>query len=209
MRIAIIVEGDTEKVFMPILRNFLSQRLAGKMPRLIPRTPRGQGGLIPQGKNLKRLVELTLSDRRNPVDAVIALTDVYTGSTPPVFRDADDAIRKMKEWVGKNQTKFYAHAAQYDFEAWLLPYWDDIQKLAGHNRNQPGSHPEGVNHNKPPSYHLKELFEAGKSRDSYSKTRDAKRILQGKDLMISIQKCPQLKSFVNTILQLCDGDLIP
>lgn len=65
-------------------------------------------------------------------------------------------------------------------------------------------HPEKVNHNKPPAHRLGSLFEAGKCRDSYSKPRDAKRILENADLMIAIQACPELKAFVNTILTLCD-----
>jgi hypothetical protein len=63
----------------------------------------------------------------------------------------------MKAWVGNNPN-FYPHAAQYDFEAWLLPYWSTNQKLARHNKSAPGSLPEQVNHNNPPSYRIKEIF---------------------------------------------------
>jgi hypothetical protein len=34
VRIVILVEGDTERVFLPTLRAFLSSRLQGKMPSL-------------------------------------------------------------------------------------------------------------------------------------------------------------------------------
>ena len=36
MKIAILVEGATEKALMPSLRRFLNSRLPGKMPRLKP-----------------------------------------------------------------------------------------------------------------------------------------------------------------------------
>ena len=36
IRIAIIVEGATEKAFMPKLREFLKERLQDKMPKLDP-----------------------------------------------------------------------------------------------------------------------------------------------------------------------------
>ncbi|MEZ2228116.1 DUF4276 family protein [Microcoleus sp.] len=62
---------------------------------------------------------------------------------------------------------------------------------------------------KPPSKHIQEIFELGKCRDSYSKTRDAPRILKDQDLMKAVNECPELKAFVNTILLLCNGDLIP
>jgi hypothetical protein len=110
----------------------------------------------------------------------------------------------MRHWVGANP-RFYPHAAQYDFEAWLLPFWSEIQRLAGHNRNAPAGPPEQVDHNRPPSAHIREIFRVGTCRDDYSKPRDGKRILQGKDLAIAATACPELKSFLNTILALCEG----
>jgi hypothetical protein len=75
-------------------------------------------GRIPKEEKLRRTVQNLLRNGKVPSDAVIALTDVYTGTKD--FVDAADAKRKMREWVGSND-KFYPHAAQYDFEAWLLP----------------------------------------------------------------------------------------
>ena len=62
--------------------------------------------------------------------AVVALTDVYTGTRE--FDDAADAKAKMRVWAGP-EARFHPHAAQHDFEAWPLVYWADIVKLAGHN----------------------------------------------------------------------------
>jgi hypothetical protein len=107
----------------------------------------------------------------------------------------------MQAWVGKND-KFHPHAAQYDFEAWLLPFWGDIQALAGHNKGAPSGPPEGVNHHRPPSHYIREIFRIGSGRDDYAKPRDANRILRGKDLTISASKCPELRAFLNTILTL-------
>ena len=95
----------------------------------------------------------------NAADHVIALTDVYTGSTPPEFRDAADAKAQMRRWVG-NEPRFYPHAAKFDFEAWLLPYWGTIQRLAGHNMRVAAGNPETVNHNNPPAHRIKSIFEA-------------------------------------------------
>jgi hypothetical protein len=155
-------------------------------------------GRIYTGQKLRRTVENLLTNGKSPSDAVIALTDVYTGTND--FIDAADARKKMFEWVGQNR-KFYPHAAQHDFEAWLLPFWKDIQELAGHNKAAPSSRPESVNHNRPPSYCIKEIFELGRRR-SYSKARDATRILRGKDLTVAANKCPELKAFLDTILTL-------
>ncbi|GAA6616984.1 DUF4276 family protein [Scytonema sp. NUACC26] len=202
MKIAILVEGATETAFKPILEAFLKLRLQQKMPRLkfIP-----YDGRIPKEAKLKRIVENLLIGK-DAYNAVIALTDVYTGTDD--FIDATDAKAKMNAWVG-NHPKFYPHVAQYDFEAWLLPYWSTIQKLAGHNKLAPSGLPEQVNHNNPPSYRIKEIFEIGKCKRSYSKIRDAASILRKNNLMDAVNLCPELKAFINTILFLCDSDLIP
>jgi hypothetical protein len=199
VKITIIVEGKTETAFKPHLRAFLETRLQGTMPRLdvFP-----YDGRIPKEQKLRRVVENLLAHGKPPADAVIALTDVYTGTDD--FKDASDAKTRMSAWVGP-EPRFHPHAAQHDFEAWLLPYWSEIQKIAGHNRGAPAGPPELVNHTHPPSHHLREIFRIGKCRDDYSKPRDANRILRGQDLSRSADKCPELKAFLNTILSLCGG----
>ena len=204
MRIAILVEGGTEKAFLPYLRKFLETRLPGKMPKLVTSIFDGR---VPTGKKLHRRVELLLTDRQSPADAVIALTDVYTGTIPPEFSDAADAKSKMREWVGANG-KFHPHAAQYEFEAWLLPFWATIQRLAGSNRKVPAAQPENVNHDHPPSHLLKEVFRTGSAGIGYSKVRDSKRILEKNDLLVSVNACPELKSLINTILTLSGGNAL-
>jgi hypothetical protein len=161
-------------------------------------------GRLPTHERLSRDVANHLSGR-NPADAVIALTDVYTGAND--FTDALDAKTKMRSWVA-NENRFHPHAAQHDFEAWLIPYWSDIKRLAGSNRNPPNAQPENVNHNKSPAYHLREVFRTGSKGKAYVKPRDAARILYKKDLTIAANACPTLKAFLNTILQLCGGKLL-
>jgi hypothetical protein len=198
MKITILVEGKTETAFKPHLTAFLKGRLAGKMPRLDMFPYHGR---IPKGDDLRRKIENLLGGSQ-PSDAVIALTDVYTGTND--FLDAADAKAKMRNWAA-HHVRFHPHVAQYDFEAWLLPYWDDVQKLAGHNRKAPPGAPEAVDHNHPPSHHLREIFHIGTCRDDYSKPRDANRILRGRDLAIAAAQCPELKAFLNTIITLSGG----
>jgi hypothetical protein len=204
MKIAIIVEGKTETAFFPYLRKFLENHLAGNMPKLDPLPYHGR---IPLGDKLKRDVHSLLSGK-NAADHVIALTDVYTGTHPPDFVDAADAKAKMRQWVGR-EPRFHPHAAQHDFEAWLLPYWPTIQKIAAHNKAPPSGRPEAVNHSHPPASRIKEIFERGPCRDSYVKTRDAGRILRENDLSAAIQACDELKAFVNAIIKLSGGMPIP
>jgi hypothetical protein len=204
VKITLIVEGKTEKAFLPYLRAFLQNHLVGRMPKL---EVNPYDGRIPTGAKLDRIVQNLLTGR-NAADHVIALTDVYTGSQPPQFNDARDAKEQMSRWV-HNNPKFHPHAAQYDFEAWLLPYWSTIQQLAHHNRAAPPGNPESVNHDRPPSRRIKEVFEAGQCRYSYVKPRDAGRILRDNNLSVAVGQCAELKALVNTILSVCGGTPIP
>ncbi|MDR3158967.1 MAG: DUF4276 family protein [Zoogloeaceae bacterium] len=195
-KITIIVEGATEKVFMPTLRAYLGKRLPGKMPRL---DPFPYDGPISQRKGAKLRDDVKrLLCGKDRSDAVIALSDVY-----PEFSDAEDAKNKMRAWVG-DEARFSPHVALYEFEAWLLPFWKTIQDLAGSERCVPGSHPEHVNHGRPPSRHLQEVFLAGRKGKAYSKTRDAKRILDGQDLAVAAKACPELQKFLDAIVCLCE-----
>jgi hypothetical protein len=105
MKIAILVEGETEQAFKQILIRFLKTLLTNKMPKLKFYPFRGR---IPKGNKLKRLVNNYLRIH----DAVIALTDVYTGTSD--FSNANDAKRKMAQWVEQSE-RFYPHVACYDF----------------------------------------------------------------------------------------------
>jgi hypothetical protein len=205
MRIAILVEGRTETAFEPHLRAFLRPRLPKRMPKLdfVP-----YDGRIPTGAKLKRAVGNLLANRRTPADAVIALTDVYTGSRPPDFETAAEAKQKMREWVGQ-EPRFHPHVALHDFEAWLLPYWPRITQLTGSNHQPTWTDPEQVNHTRPPAVRLAEEFQTGpRTRRSYVKTRDAGLILANQDLATAIDACRELKAFVNTILSLCDESAV-
>jgi hypothetical protein len=202
MKIAVLIEGQTERAFLPHLRRFLETRLAGQMPRLDP-VP--YDSRIPTGERLRRHVDRLLRSGRFPADAVIALTDVYTGTGE--FQDAEDAKNKMRDRVGEN-TRFYPHAAQYEFESWLLPFWGTIQRLAGHNMGAPGGPPEAVNLTRPPSFRIKEVFRAGSRGRDYVKPRDADRILRENDFLLAAQACPELRALLNTILGLCGGECV-
>jgi hypothetical protein len=204
MKIAILIEGRTERAFKPFLIEHLKGYLAGRMPNLdfVP-----QDGGLPTDDKLKRVVENLLRGTR-AADAVIGLTDVYTGHHPFLFDDATDAKRKMVTWVGNNP-KFHPHTALHDFETWLIPFWTKIQRLAKSNRARPGTNPETVNHSNPPAYRIKEIFESGGCKKSYSKTIDGPRILRGENLLTSINECSELKSFVNRLITLSGGTAIP
>jgi hypothetical protein len=66
-----------------------------------------QHGGTPYGDKLQRVVQRLLNGQ-NPSDHVIALTDVYTGSHPPDFTDADDAKIKMLRLFRSRNNRNYS-----------------------------------------------------------------------------------------------------
>lgn len=199
MRVAILVEGPSDTAVRELLTSFLKTRIRGRMPKIVYFP---QGGRIPKGTALRRIV----SQQLGHFDFVVAITDVYTGQRE--FHSADDAKSQMRSWVG-NEPRFFPHAAQYEFEAWLIPYWASVCRIARTTRAAPSSKPETINHGRPPSKCLEQVFRSGPLKRGYSKTRDAAAILRDQDLSIAIEACPELKALVNTLLGIVGEPEIP
>ncbi len=66
-------------------------------------------------------------------------------------------------------------------EAWLLPYWEDICRRVGVNQGPPGTDPEMVDLERPPSKRLAELYQRARNPyRKYVKTLEMSAILKGK-----------------------------
>jgi hypothetical protein len=140
---------------------------------------------------------------------VVALVDVKGPPGPSGLRfpAAADAVTWLRTLCPDNE-RYFAHAAQHDLEAWLLPYWSTAAKKAGTpSVKAPSGNPEGINHDKPPSWHLADLYR--RSAKKYSKPRDGADILRGQDLTIAAAQCPQFKLFLNTLLTLAGCPALP
>lgn len=202
MTIAIIVEGESEVVFIGAIRKFLSRRCQpGKLPRLIARPLNGN---VPPRSQLIKLVRNELRDGRN---AVIVLTDV---NGPMKFKNSQDAIAKIEEslqGLAELHSKVFVHAAQYELEAWVIPFWPKIQAILKSNKPKPDAKPELINHDRPPSRLLSELFRTQR-KIRYSKNLHLREILEDQDLAIAAGECPGLKAFLNRILEISGCPLI-
>jgi hypothetical protein len=200
MKIVLMVEGDTEAALKRHLKAFLDRRAqAAGRPRVRLET---RDIVNIASHKFKRRV--ALESRKPAVTAVVGLIDVF-----PRFQNAAEAKTYLKESAG-NHPKFYAHAAQFDVEAWLLPYWADICRRVGVQQAPLGSNPETVDHLKPPSYRLRELYQRAKPRPrKYVKTIEMSAILKGKDLTVSANQCPEFKALLNTLLTLSDLESLP
>lgn len=191
MTVVLLVEGATETALKNHIKRFLDQRAGqeGK-PRLALRTKPFR--TKPTEKELRKRLNLELRD--NSVEAVVGLLDVY-----PDFDSARDAKEFMRNAVGNN-SRFFAHAAKYDVEAWLIPYWDCICNRIGVRRSRPGNNPEHVNSMAPPSKRLEELYQIAKRK--YRKPLEMKAILERQDLSVAAHECRELKLLLNTLLRL-------
>ncbi len=189
MKISILAEGATEKAFEKALSDFIYLCLGPDASRPSIKI-RPQGGAIPTGDKLHRLVQQWLAAG---ADYVIVLTDIHGTE----FTSADDAKQKILTWVN-HHPKVRAHVALRDFEAWLIPYWDDLCKIAGKKAPKPAGPPEKVNHAKPPAHRIRALFTQGNR--NYTKPVTARAILSKHGLERAVEACPELKALTDTIL---------
>lgn len=200
MTIVLLMEGDTEAALKTHLKAFLDHRAAreGKPAVRLKTKP-----VVGRSKGtFHKRVRLELDEPG--VRAVVALVDVY-----PDHRNAAEAKQKLCEKAG-SPPNFYAHAAQYDVEAWLLPFWNDICDDLNVAQGPPGAHPEEVDADRPPSKRLRELYGRAKQpKRSYSKVTEMRRLLEGKDLTVIASQCSEFKLFLNTLLTLSDLSPLP
>lgn len=193
MTLVLLVEGDTERALKEHLKLFLDQRAMLEHKPRVALTSRTYAALRPD--KLRRQVQLLLAEPG--ITAVVGLIDVF-----PKFTHAAEAKAWLREAV-QAEERFFAHAAQYDVEAWLLPYWRDICRRLKVEKPSPGVHPELVNGQKPPAYHLNELYRLAKPKArKYSKPIEMREILRNKDLTTAAAACPEFKLFLNTLLTL-------
>jgi len=198
MRIVLLVEGRTEKACTPVLKALLDEVAQVEGRPAVALTARHYRG--------SRLVDAAAvaidadSYLRQPDTAgVVVLVDVF-----PEFPSAAAATDHFRRHLLDD--RFRAHCALHDFEAWLLPHWQRLHRLAGRppRNRSPWPSPERVDRVKPPSHRLRELFAPHRG---YEKTRDAPRILQSADdLRVSASKCEQLRLFLNTLLEFAGYD---
>lgn len=189
------VEGETEQAFGRHLKAFLddaANRAGGQRVGLVTRTETDT-------RRLKRNVARDLGEA--DCLGVVVLVDVY-----PEF-GSPEAVREHYAGCSPSN-RFRVHCALHDFEAWLLPYWQRVfgcaKKPVPKSLPRRWRTPETVDRARPPSKVLSLDVFTGPT--SYRKTIHAPRILEGQDLRVSAEACPQLKAFLNTLLEFANYD---
>lgn len=196
MRIVLLCEGRTEQALKRGIHDFVNSRMSGG-EKVGVETRSFDGPTV--RKKLASIVELSLA--REDTSGVIALTDVY-----PDFSDAAEAKAALQRFAGDagKDGRFRAHAAQFDIEAWLMPFWEEIAGQLKLRADRPGANPEEINNQRPPSRHLKDLYARAKQR--YEKVLDAPKWLTGEGLERAAGCCPELKSFLDSLLEFAGVD---
>lgn len=197
MRVVVLCEGRTEAALQKGLHDFINQRTTSSTRLGIDL--KSLGGSVFR-KKLGSLVSLHASD--DDVCGIIALTDVY-----PDFKNAAEAKQELRRRVSEVDTdKFRAHAAQFETEAWIIPFWEEIAKSLGVSSRAPGANPEQVNNENPPSSHLKRLY--ARAKQTYEKPIDGPKWLSADRLEHAASRCPELKLFLNSILEYAGAETL-
>jgi len=199
MKIDVICEGATEAAIKQGLREFVQARAAGD--KRVGITTRALDGPTIRRK-LDRVARRLLDE--TDIIGVVALSDVY-----PHYKNAKETKDALRTHAGSTSENpnFRAHAAQFEVEAWILPFWNEIAKQLNVSAASPGANPEQVNGQKPPSHHIKELFRRAKRE--YDKILDGPRWLTADCIRRSADACPELKSFLNSLLDLAGAATLP
>lgn len=200
MKIVLLCEGKTERAFGDAFKRFVDAYCESKgLSRVALQTKPSNGPVTNRNELVRRLRN---EARNSDVVGVIALTDVY-----PEFTDAAAARATLKSHVAESPNKeaFHAHAAQYDVEAWLLPFWENIKRRLRIKKDakSPWPNPEQVNGSKPPSRRLDELYKKS-IKVGYDKHIEAPKILRDARIEDAAAACPELRSLLETLKSLCE-----
>lgn len=199
--VVVLCEGKTEAAIRNGLREVVQRHCVGDQQSSIKTI--ALGGTLFCEKTRRYVGQYA---KQPDVKGIVALTDVY-----PEFSNADDARRALTEHVGDKagRVKFRAHAAKFEIEAWLLPFWDEIATSIGSALKGPKAPPENVNELKPPSVWLHELFrKTPKRKGRFEKAAHGPKWLTADRLEKAATFCPELKAFLNSLIELAGGEVI-
>ncbi|MCH7702092.1 MAG: DUF4276 family protein [Planctomycetes bacterium] len=85
-----------------------------------------------------------------------------------------------------------------------MPFWDEIAASLGFKASRPKAKPEDINHKNPPSKRLRALYR--RAGYAYDKVRDGRKWLTADRLERAAKDCPQLKDFLNSLLEFAGAE---
>jgi hypothetical protein len=207
MKIALFVEGDTEKA---VLAEFLKKWLDPRLPRPVGFKIVGFKGLNHYYSEIEARVRLNLSDRLAPdIVAAIGLLDLYG----PTFYPKDKAsIGERYTWAKEHlerkvgQPQFRQHFAVHEIEAWLLADPEVLPRELRKSLPKKCAQPESVNFDEPPAKLLGRLYRE-KLGWEYKKMSHGANLFQKLSPERAYEKCPYLKAMLDDMLALAKNAL--
>lgn len=200
MKFVMFVEGPTEKeVLGPFLGGWLNKRLSNRVG--IQTVKFGGWPRMVEDMALKAHMHLNAPDASKVV-AVIALLDLYG---PDFYPASTSQVDERIEWATEHlqdkvrNGKFRVFFAVHEIEAWLLSQPSLFPTAA--RKVLPGTQPEEVNFDKPPSKRLSDIYMRELNR-SYRKTTDGKNLFAKLDSDVAYEKCPYLRKMLDEMLRI-------
>lgn len=200
-RIALFLEGDTERALPPFIHRWLDPQLPdGKKVGIAAVRFQGVSNYL---DDLADKVASYLDDRR--ANFVVGLVDLY--GIPPnridlsKYDTVKDKVAAARAYVRslvpkEHRDRFRQHFAVHEVEAWLLAFPEELSKekqVQSQIRKRP---PEQVNFKEPPAEFLRNILHG------YKKTTMARNLFPRVDPQIAIDQCPFLRQFMEDLLAL-------
>lgn len=201
MKLAIFVEGQTEKDALPeFFRRWLDSQLPGKRIAIHAVELSGAGGYLRQ---FAKRVRIALGDSQ--VVGAVGLIDLYGSS----LSYPDGTTQARYQWAKRelekqvNDIRFRQHFAVHETEAWLLSepniFPGGVAQIL-----QNLDKPENVNFQNPPSVRLKQIYQQQLGK-KYGKPLEGSRLFARLDPELAARKCPHLRLLLKDLLDMTQG----
>jgi len=202
MKFVLFVEGHTErKCLQMFLKGWLDPRISQPVRMKVVRF----NGWQDLAKDASRRAQMYLEGPDcDDIIGVVALLDLYG---PTFYPHNAATVRDRVEWARSHlegqlcNPRFRFFLAVHETEAWLLS--DPLLFPSAVRRAFPArvEHPEEVNCREPPSKLLDRLYRS-KLGSGYKKLTHGRDLFSRLNPQTAYGKCPELKSMLDTMLEL-------
>jgi Domain of unknown function (DUF4276) len=196
VKIALYVEGYTERALSSFLKRWLDQKLAQRVD-IRPVRFSGSGDYQ---KTFARRANKDLAE--SDLIAVIGLLDLY-GVRLDFPKGLSTNLKcdwAKAELERQGPPRFKQHFAVHETEAWLLSDPSIFAGPIGRRLESYQANPESVDLQEPPSKLLKRVY-ATEGRD-YQKVTEGSKLLSKLDPGVAYAKCPHLRMLLDDMLTL-------
>jgi len=206
VKFILFVEGHTEH---QAIAAFLKRWLDPRLPVPVGVQTVRFDGWAEMVRDAPQKAKMFLNAPKGDVVAVIALLDLY-GLQLPYPSEVNSAAERiawgtehLQQHVGEN--RFRQFFAVHETEAWLLSQPGLFPSEVSRSLKSKTDKPELVNGDEPPAKLLDRLYKSTSGR-GYKKVTEARNLFPKLDPSAAYAKCPNLRSLLDTMLELAGTD---